>query len=125
MGPTADWWAHDGRRTRRQAMAARLNAMQEELCARSRWGFSDLTALFINCTLKRSPERSHTQGLIDLAADIMRRQRVTVDELRAVDRDIPPGVWPDMREHGWASDEWPELFERVTAADILVVCTPI
>jgi hypothetical protein len=29
------------------------------------WRFDDLRALYINCTLKRSPERSHTQGLID------------------------------------------------------------
>jgi multimeric flavodoxin WrbA len=30
-----------------------------------------------------------------------------------------------MTEHGWATDEWPALFERIFAADILVVCTPI
>ena len=40
-----------------------LNAMQEELCQQSRWDFSDLRALFINCTLKRSPEISNTEGL--------------------------------------------------------------
>ncbi len=32
------------------------------------WRFDDLRALFINCTLKRSPERSHTEGLIDWPA---------------------------------------------------------
>ena len=41
------------------------------------------------------------------------------------DRDIATGVWPDMSEHGWASDDWPQIFERVIAADILVICTPI
>ena len=30
-----------------------------------------------------------------------------------------------MTEHGWPRDEWPALFERVAAADILVLCTPI
>ena len=30
-----------------------------------------------------------------------------------------------MREHGWDTDEWPEIFERVLAADILVLGTPI
>ena len=34
--------------------------------------YDDLSALFINCTLKRSPERSHTQGLVDISAHIMR-----------------------------------------------------
>ncbi len=36
--------------------------------------FSDLRALFLNCTLKRSPETSHTQGLVDISAAIMRKQ---------------------------------------------------
>ena len=30
-----------------------------------------------------------------------------------------------MTEHGWDSDEWPEIFPRVLAADILVVAGPI
>ena len=102
-----------------------LTAKQEEFNTTSRWDFSDLRALFINCTLKRSPERSHTQGLIDISTEIMQTNGVTVDHIRAVDHDIPPGVWHDMTEHGWPTDEWPALFERVMAADILVLCSPI
>ena len=30
-----------------------------------------------------------------------------------------------MTEHGWARDEWPALFERIIAADILVLLSPI
>ena len=30
-----------------------------------------------------------------------------------------------MTEHGWERDEWPAIFERVIAADILVLLTPI
>ncbi len=87
--------------------------------------FSDLSALFVNCTLKKSPELSHTQGLMDVSAQIMRKQGVSVDSFRAVDHAIATGVWPDMTEHGWDVDEWPDLFERVMAADILVIGTPI
>ena len=87
--------------------------------------FDGLRAAFVNCTLKRSPERSHTAGLMAVSARIMREQGVGVDEIRAVDHDIAPGVQPDMREHGWAVDEWPALAERILAADILVVGTPI
>jgi len=61
--------------------------------------FSDLRALFINCTLKRSPERSHTQGLVDVSSAIMLKHGVAVEEIRAIDHDIATGVWPDMREH--------------------------
>ena len=87
--------------------------------------YSDLRALYVNCTLKRSPERSHTQGLIDLSVAIMEKQGVHVDVVRAVDLDLAPGVWPDMTEHGANHDDWPALYEIVRAADILVVCTPI
>jgi multimeric flavodoxin WrbA len=102
-----------------------LSPKQEELCDQSQWDFSHLRALFINCTLKKSPEVSNTQGLADISIEIMRRQGVTVDVIRAVDHDIATGVWPDMTEHGWDSDEWPALFEQVMAADILVLGTPI
>lgn len=57
------------------AMTA-LTPQQEEPCSQSRWDFSDLRAVFINCTLKRSPEVSHTQGLADRSIEIMRRQSV-------------------------------------------------
>src|SRR5687768_16562232 len=96
-----------------------LDEKQEELCRQTTWDFSGLTAAFVNCTLKRSPEMSHTQGLADLSMEIMRRQGVQVDLIRAVDHDIATGVWPDMSEHGWDRDAWPELFDRVMAADIL------
>ena len=62
--------------------------------------YDDLKALFINCTLKRSPELSNTQGLVDASANIMREHGVHVDIVRAIDHDIATGVWPDMREHG-------------------------
>ena len=55
----------------------------------------------------------------------MRRQGVRVDQIRAVDHDIATGVWPDIVEHGWERDEWPDLFETIMGADILVLCTPI
>ena len=32
-----------------------LSSQQEELCEQSQWDFSDLRALYINCSLKRSP----------------------------------------------------------------------
>ena len=102
-----------------------LTQFQEQLAAASRWDFGGLTAVFVNCTLKRSPSLSHTQGLADLPIAIMERNGVTVDQIRAVDHDIPPGVYPDMTEYGWATDEWPQLYERIIAADILVLATPI
>ena len=102
-----------------------LTEHEEALCEQSTWDFSDLQAIYVNCTLKRSPEPSNTQGLMDRSIEVMRRQGVTVDEVRAIDHDIATGVWPDMTEHGWDRDDWPALQERVMAADILVIGTPI
>ena len=78
-----------------------LTDMQAELYEKSETDYSDLSALFINCTLKRSPEVSNTQGLMDISAEIMRRNGVAVENIRAVDHQIATGVWPDMTEHGW------------------------
>lgn len=102
-----------------------LNDLQEELCAKNAWDFSDLKALFLNCTLKPSPDLSHTDGLVRIARAIMEKNGVTVEALRPVDHDIAYGVWPDMTEHGWAKDDWPQIYEKVKAADILVLTTPI
>ena len=88
---------------------ASLTSKQLDLCSKSTWDFSDLKALFINCTLKRSPERSHTQGLIDISKAIFEKNGVLVDVVRAVDYDIAYGVWPDMTEHGWGKDDWLSL----------------
>jgi multimeric flavodoxin WrbA len=92
---------------------------------RDPWDFSALSALMVNCTLKPSPEQSHTEGLMQIPLRIMRDHGVSVEVVRAVDRELPPGVQPDMTEHGWPRDEWPELHSRVMAADILVLGTPI
>ncbi len=87
--------------------------------------YRDLRALFINCTLKRSPERSNTEGLVDVSRQIMEKQGVEVEVIRAVDHDIASGVWPDMTEHGWETDAWPAIQQKVMAADILVIAGPI
>jgi multimeric flavodoxin WrbA len=103
----------------------RLPHEAEQLCAASPFDFADLKALFINCTLKRSPDTSNTEGLADLAMTIMRRTGVEVELVRAVDHEIATGVWPDMTEHGWERDDWPAIFGKVMAAHIVVLLTPI
>jgi multimeric flavodoxin WrbA len=88
--------------------------------------YDGLKATFINCTLKKSPELSHTQGLMDTSIRLMREHGVHVDNVRLVDHDIAPGVYPDMREHGWKTDAWlDEVWPLIDAADILVIGGPI
>ncbi len=102
-----------------------LNEKQTKLCDESRWNFSDLKALFLNCTLKRSPELSHTQGLIDISRAIMEKNGIAVEVIRPIDHQIATGVYGDMTEHGWGVDEWPALYEKVKAANILVLGSSI
>ena len=88
--------------------------------------YSDLRALFINCTLKRSPETSNTQGA---------RRHLDRDHARAGrrgrdrPRDRPPDRDRRLAGHdastAGTSDDWPAIHEKVMAADILVLCTPI
>jgi multimeric flavodoxin WrbA len=62
---------------------------------------------------------------MDKSIAIMRKHQVAVDTFRAVDHDLAPGVWPDMTEHGWSKDDWPALYQKVQAANILVIGSPI
>lgn len=87
--------------------------------------FTGLKALFFNGTLKKSPEVSNTEGLLRASMELMEKHGVKTELIRTIDHDIATGVYPDMREHGWETDEWPELYKKVKAADILVVCGPI
>lgn len=86
---------------------------------------ADLSAVVLNCTLKPSPAESNTSGLLRIPIAVLEANGVAVEEIRAVDLDLPPGVQPDMREEGFATDDWPATFEKVIAADILIVATPI
>jgi multimeric flavodoxin WrbA len=90
-----------------------------------KWDFSNLNALFINATLKKSPEVSNTEGLIKASQHILEKHGVKTEIIRSIDHDIAVGVWPDMREHGWDSDEWPEIYKKVMKADILILGGPI
>ncbi len=102
-----------------------LNEKQEQLCTTSKWDFSMLKALFFNCTLKRSGELSHTEGLISISREIMEKNNISVEVLRPVDFDIAYGVYPDMTSAGWEKDDWPKMYEKVKEADILIIGTPI
>ncbi len=103
----------------------KLSSFQQHLNINNPYDFSALKAVLINCTLKKSPELSHTEGLMKMSQRIMEANGVETTMVRAVDHDIAYGVYPDMKEHGWANDEWPSLQAKVMNANILVLGTPI
>jgi multimeric flavodoxin WrbA len=87
--------------------------------------FSKLNALFFNTSLKRTAGESHTQLLMNASAGIMEKHGVTVEHVHMFDHQIVPGVYPDMTEHGWDRDDWPQIWPKVLEADILVIGTPL
>jgi multimeric flavodoxin WrbA len=108
------------------AIPAAIQAFIDDQADRAPGVYTDLRAVVFNGTLKRSPERSHTDGLLDIAKGLMERVGVRVDEVRSADHEIPPGVWPDMTEHGYARDDFPALYrELVVPANIILIAGPI
>lgn len=80
-----------------------------------------LRALAINCTLKPSPSESSTDKLAHELLAELATQGVTGTTLRAADYTIAPGVEIDMGN----GDEWPSIRQKILAADILIIATPI
>lgn len=87
--------------------------------------FSHLRALFVNTSIKRKANESHTQLLMNASAAIMKKNGVVVEHLHLAAHDVAPGVYPDMTAHGWAKDDWPALWPQFLTADILIVGTPL
>ena len=87
--------------------------------------FTGLRALYINTSLKKRAGESHTQLLLNASAAIMEKNGVEVEHVHMLDHEVPPGIYPDMTDHGWERDDWPDLWDKVDAANILVVGTPL
>ncbi|WP_292487661.1 flavodoxin family protein [Methanohalobium sp.] len=80
-----------------------------------------LKALFLNCTLKKSPEVSNTRALIDKAVKLFEEQGVKTEVIRIVDYNIPFGVTSYEGE----GDEWPDILNKIKGSDILIMGSPI
>lgn len=81
----------------------------------------ELSALLLNCTLKRSPAVSNTEALMDRVIEVLEGLDVACEKVRVVDYKVPFGV--SSNEGG--GDEWPIILDKVLAADILIIGTPI
>jgi len=74
-----------------------------------------LKALGLNCTLKKSPERSHTEALMGRVFSLLSEHGVETELLRPVDYPIAFGVSSDEGD----GDEWPQILDKIKAADIM------
>ncbi|TMS52620.1 flavodoxin family protein [Mycobacterium sp. DBP42] len=80
-----------------------------------------LTALALVCSLKRQPAESSSELIADQVCENLRAMGVGTETLRCADFVIEPGVETDMG----GDDQWPQIREKVLAADILVLSTPV
>ncbi len=102
-----------------------LSEIQKRICDSAKVDGSGLKAIIVNATLKHPSLPSHTDTLLDVVAEIFRRNEVEVDRMRLSQFNLAPGVYPDMTEHGWPHDDWPGIKDRVLNADICILGTPI
>lgn len=80
-----------------------------------------MKALFLNCTLKKSPDQSNTQALIDKVAALFAKEDVETETVRVVDYNVAFGVTSNEGE----GDEWPKILDKIKACHILVIASPI
>lgn len=80
-----------------------------------------LTALALTCSLTPSPEPSSSELLARHVLNALQNQGVGTALLRVVDHNVMPGIQIDMGD----DDAWPGIRDRILAADILVLATPI
>ncbi|RST87706.1 NADPH-dependent oxidoreductase [Aquibium carbonis] len=86
-------------------------------------GDKHLSAFALNCSLKptRASEKSSTDKMIEDLFSALQKHGVSGEVERATDFDIKPGVLSDEGD----GDEWPGLREKILAADIFILGTPI
>lgn len=80
----------------------------------------DLKAVFLNCTLKPSPEDSNTEALARVVAEALEADGIATEFVRVVDHDVRPGVTSDEGD----GDAWPAIRQKLVDAQILVMATP-
>lgn len=80
-----------------------------------------LKAVFLNASLKASDEPSHTDALIEEVQVHFKSNHVDSEVIRLADYQIAYGIAGDMGE----GDEWPQVFDKVKAADIVIIGTPL
>ncbi|MGI8419150.1 MAG: flavodoxin family protein [Candidatus Levyibacteriota bacterium] len=80
-----------------------------------------LNAVFLNCTLKKSPALSNTDALIQKVVKEYKKLDVTSEVIRVVDYNIPFGISSDEGP----GDEWPKILKQLKAADIILIASPI
>ncbi|ATY94459.1 flavodoxin family protein [Streptomyces bacillaris] len=80
-----------------------------------------MRALALVCTLNASPASSSSHHLAQQVMTEFEGHGVRGEIVRVADHDVRPGIGVDLGD----GDAWPAIREKVLAADILLIATPI
>ncbi len=79
-----------------------------------------MKAVILQATLKKEGQ-SNTQVLSEFFAEKLEKMNVVTEIVKLVDHTILPGTYSDMGK----GDEWPQILEKILAADMIIFATPI
>ncbi len=81
-----------------------------------------LNVLVLNASLKHTDKPSNTEEVAQMVLDEMQKHSYIESEIiRLADKDIPVGIGFKESE----TDEWPEIVDKIKAADIVIFATPV
>jgi multimeric flavodoxin WrbA len=79
-----------------------------------------MKAIILLGTLKQD-KQSNTAVLTEFCISYLEKQGIECEVIRLVDCNISPGTYTDMG----TGDDWPAIFDKIVAANILIFATPI
>lgn len=82
---------------------------------------NNIKAIFLNCTLKKSPAKSNTDALIQKAVSEYKNLGIESNVIRVADFNVATGISSNEGN----GDEWPKIYKQILESNILVIATPI
>lgn len=79
-----------------------------------------MKAIILLATLK-SKGRSNTEALVDFFGDYLSKQKIEYEVIRLANHHIVSGTYTNMNE----KDDWPEIYQKILDAKIVLFATPI
>ncbi|GAA4792733.1 hypothetical protein GCM10023231_21140 [Olivibacter ginsenosidimutans] len=79
-----------------------------------------MKALILLTTLKKD-SRSNTETLVEFLIPYLKAEKIETEIVKTVVHTVLPGTYTNMGEE----DEWPEIYKKLVAADMIIFATPI
>jgi multimeric flavodoxin WrbA len=81
-----------------------------------------LNTLILNGSLKHGSENSNTQEVADMViAEMAKLSELQTETIRLADKNLSVGLEYKISDE----DEWPQIVDKIIAADVIIFATPI